>query len=73
MNTQTPFNLSPGHFAQPAVETKAAAFSGQNMIDAFAECDMATCNKLAALLANGRHAEVGRLMEKVVIDWCEPN
>lgn len=73
MNTQTPFNLSAGHFAQPAVESKGLVFNGQNLIDAFADCNMATCDKLAALLATGRHAEVGRMLEKIVQDWCEPN
>ncbi len=73
MNTQTPFGLAPGHFAQPAIESKSAVFNGQNLVDAFADCDMEQCEKIAALLARGRRAEAGELLEKIVQDWYQPN
>lgn len=70
MNTQTPFNLPIGHFAQPATESKALVINGQNLIDAFADCDMEQCDKLAALLASGRHEQVGRMMEEIFNKWA---
>ncbi|MBC3906237.1 hypothetical protein [Undibacterium umbellatum] len=71
MNTQTPFNLAPGHFAQPAVDSKPMLINGQNLIDAFAQCGMEQCEKMAAMLDQGRYENFGRMMFKVMREWSE--
>lgn len=71
MNTQTPFNLPTGHFAQPAVASNSLVINGQNLIDAFADCDMEQCDKLASLLASGRHEQVGRMLEAIFYKWAK--
>lgn len=71
MNTQTPFNLPLGQFAQPAMETKAMVINGQNLVDAFAECSLEQCEKMAAMLDQGKYESFGRMMFKVMRDWSE--
>lgn len=71
MNTRTPFNSPASHFAQPAIESKALLINGQNLIDAFADCDMEQCQKMAGMLASGSYEQFGRVMAKVLKDWSE--
>lgn len=70
MTQQTHFGLSAGHYAQPRHDTTGALINGQNLVDAFAECDMAFCDKLAAVLAQGGYEKFGRMMEQVMLDWA---
>jgi|GEM_PF-1473130 len=71
MTTQTPFNLAAGHFAQPAMESKTIVINGQNLIDAFSNCDMEQSEKMAAMLDQGKYENFGRMMFKVMRDWSE--
>ncbi len=69
MSTQTYFGLPGSYYAQPASSAAAVLFNGQNLIDAFAECSMEQCDKMASLLDQGRYENFGKMMAKVMRDW----
>lgn len=69
MSTQTYFGLPKTYYAQPATASTAVLMNGQNLIDAFAECSMEQCDKLASMLDQGRYENFGRMMAKVLSDW----
>ncbi|MFZ6655891.1 hypothetical protein [Undibacterium sp. TJN19] len=71
MNTQLPFGLPKEHFAQPAIESAAAPLDGQTLIDAFSDCSTEQCEKMAAMLDQGKFESAGRMLLKAMKDWSE--
>ncbi|MFZ6654064.1 hypothetical protein [Undibacterium sp. TJN19] len=69
MSTQTYFGLPKTYFAQPVAASAGVVIDGQNLIDAFSECSMEQCEKMASLLDQGRYENFGRMMAKVLHDW----
>ncbi len=65
-----PFSLSPGHFAQPVVES-TAVINGQALVDALADCSMEEMNQMADLLEQEKFAEAGKFMASVLKNWME--
>lgn len=70
MSAQTYFGLSNTYYAQPVVtQDSVALFNGQNLIDAFSECDMELCNTMAHLLNQEAYENFGRMMAKMLRHW----
>jgi len=78
MSEQTHFGLSSTYFAQqcdaegsiklPSVKSEMTV-DAQDMVDMFSELGPAECNKLAALLFDGKLAEFARLFEQHMSDF----
>ncbi|MBC3919195.1 hypothetical protein H8L32_17010 [Undibacterium sp. CY18W] len=71
MSTQTYFGQPASYYAQPVMAGSASGVNAQNLIDAFSECSMEQCEKMATMLEQGRYENFGRMMAKVMQDWAQ--